>query len=348
MKTKALIIIIILFLFSITTVNALEFETPEAPPGVERYMPEENTSFINGVWHVIKTAISDIRPDIKEAATTSLSLIAVAMLVSVVSHFSGMTEQVIRLSTAVSLGVLMLKSTDSFINLGRETIAELSDYGKLLLPSLAAATAANGATSSSVALYSGTYLFVTVLSTLISKCVIPFIYIHLCLSICNCAFRTDSFNGIRKFSKWLPTWLLKTIMCIFTGYMGITGAVSGSVDSATLKATKLTINGAVPVVGSALSDASETILLSAGIMKNTIGIYGIFVFLAICIRPFFKIAVHYLLLKFTTAICGSLTPSGSNLLQEMTTTMGIILAATGVCCLMLLISVVCFIRCNIW
>ncbi len=347
MKIKILLILFLLLILQPMTVYAMEFDAPAAPEGVEKYIPEEDESFASGVWYVIKTAIGDIRPDLKEATATSLSLIAVVMLLSITSKFSGITDQVIQLSTAVCLGLIMLRSTKSFLYLGKDTVARLCDYGKLLLPSLTAATAAAGGTSTSVALYSGTYIFVTIFSTLVNKCIIPLTYIYLCFSICNCAFQNDVFVGMKKFVKWLSTWLLKTIMFVFTGYMGITGAISGSVDTAALKATKLTINGAVPVVGGALSDASEAILVSAGIMKNAVGVYGIFVFLAICIGPFLKVGVHYLILKFTTAICSILTSKGVALIQEMSEIMGVVLAITGVGCLMLLISVVCFIRCNI-
>ena len=127
--------------------------------------------------------------------------------------------------------------------------------------------------------------------------------------------------------------------------MGVTGAISGSVDSAALMATKLTISGAVPVVGGILADASESILVSAGILKNAAGLYGFFAIVAICLGPFLKIGLQYWLLKLTTSICGIFAHKKAvSLLGEMSSTMGLVLAMTGSICLLLLISVVCFIR----
>ena len=74
---------------------------------------------------------------------------------------------------------------------------------------------------------------------------------------------------------------MKIVLYAFTGYIGFTGVVSGTTDAMAMKAAKLTISGAVPVVGGILSDASEAVLVSAGIMKNAAGVYGILAVLAI-------------------------------------------------------------------
>ena len=127
--------------------------------------------------------------------------------------------------------------------------------------------------------------------------------------------------------------------------MSITGVVSGATDTAALKAAKLTISSVVPVVGGIMSDASEAVLVSAGLLKNSAGIYGILAIIAICLDPFIRIAAHYLLLKATAAVCvvfGSKKVTG--LVDDFAVAMGLLLAMTGAVCLMLLISIVCFMK----
>ena len=80
-------------------------------------------------------------------------------------------------------------------------------------------------------------------------------------------------------------------------------------------------------------------------MKNAAGIYGILAAAAVFLEPFLKISAHYLVLKGTGAVCGILDPKGTGgLLEVFSAAMGLILAMTGVCCLLLLISTVCFLR----
>ena len=127
--------------------------------------------------------------------------------------------------------------------------------------------------------------------------------------------------------------------------MTITGAVSGSVDATALKATKLTISSAIPFVGNILADASDTILLSANIMKNTAGTYGLVAFAAILIGPFIKIMAQYILMKLTAAVSEVFDAKElSALIGDFSTAMGFLLAMTGSVCLLLMISIICFMR----
>ena len=132
---------------------------------------------------------------------------------------------------------------------------------------------------------------------------------------------------------------------MFTGFITITGAVSGAADASAIKAMKVTISGMVPVVGSIISDASETILVSAGLLKNAAGVYGIVAILAVFIGPFLRIGVQYIMLKITTAICSVFgVKRPINLLKDFTAGMGMILAMTGTVCMILMIGTVCFMK----
>jgi stage III sporulation protein AE len=246
---------------------------------------------------------------------------------------------------AVGIAGLLLVSTDSLTRLGTQTVTELSEYGKLLLPVMTGAMAAQGGITTSAALYTGTSIFSSFLSSLISGLLIPMVYIFLALSGANGAVGEEMLKKARDFVKWLMTWSLKTVLYIFTGYMGLTGVISGTTDAATLKATKLTISGMVPVVGGILSDASEAVLVSAGLAKNAAGVYGVLALLAVFLGPFLRIGVHYLIFKGTAAVCdvfGSKRITG--VIQDFSTAMGLVLAMTGAVCLLLLISTVCFLK----
>ena len=127
--------------------------------------------------------------------------------------------------------------------------------------------------------------------------------------------------------------------------MTITGVISGTADQAALKATKLTISGMVPVVGGILSDASETILISAGAVKSAVGVSGLLALIAIAIGPFLRIGVQYLLLKITASVCGVFGSKRiTGLISDIAGAMGLILAMTGTVCLLLMISMVCFLK----
>ena len=339
------IIFVCFFLFLALPVSAMEFTAPVAPDSALIYMPDEQETFGQGLWHIMKEALGVIRPEIAVSLRSCLSMLAAVMLFRIADAFSESAAGVLRLICAIVLGTAFLESANTMIRLGAGTIRELSEYGKLLLPVMTAAIAAQGGTTTSAMLYTGTIFFNTFLVSFITGVVVPALYIFLCLSVAECATENETLNNAKGFVKWLITWSMKWILYIFTGYISITGVVSGTVDASTLKAAKITLSGVVPVVGNILSDATETILISAGVMKNAAGIYGIFAILALCVSPFVKIGVQYVLLSLTGAACGvfGYKPAGS-LIKDFSVAMSLALAMTGTGCVMLLVSLVCYMR----
>ena len=342
---RMLLIIAILLAFLISPVSAMEFTAPQVPEIGEEVMPNAYDTFGEGLWYVIRTALGKLQPGFAAACGICLSLIAVSLLTSLVTGISAGQERTIRLVGTLMVGCLMLQQTDTFVHLSREVITQISQYGKLLLPVMAAALAAQGGTTGAAAIYGGTLLFDSVLTTAVSVLLIPLVYIYIALSVANSAFGNETLKELRTFVKWITVWALKIILYVFTGYIGITGVISGSTDAAALKAAKLAISGVVPVVGGIISDASETILVSAGLMKNAVGIYGLLAITAVWIGPFLQIGLQYLLLKAAAAVSAVIGgKDSSGLTRDFSTAMGFLLAMTGAVCVMLLISVVCFMK----
>ena len=340
------ILISFIFIYSMTLpVSALEITAPRVPASGEANMPVQTESFGDGLLELFQKALDLFMPDLKEAAQVCVSVISGVLILSLLRTLDGNVKKIAELTGAILIGTTLLLNMNVMIQLGARTIQEMSDYGKLLYPVMTTAMAAQGGISTSTAIYTGTAIFDTVLSSLISNLLIPMVYLFLALAVANSAVGEDLFKRICELIKNALSWCLKTIVIIFTSYMSITGVVSGATDTAALKAAKLTISSVVPVVGGIMSDASEAVLVSAGLLKNSAGIYGILAIIAICLDPFIRIAAHYLLLKATAAVCvvfGSKKVTG--LVDDFAVAMGLLLAMTGAVCLMLLISIVCFMK----
>lgn len=333
------------FLLMPLRVSATEITAPTVPEAGEALMPEDTSSFSEALWELMSNALAAVRPDLREAAQVSLGAIAAVMMVSLLQTFSGQVKALANTTGSVAVAAVLLLGTNSLIRLGSDTVRELSQYGKLLLPVMTAALAAQGGVTSSAALYAGTALFDSVLTSLIANVLAPMVYLFLALAAANSALGEEVLKRMRDGVKGFISWSLKILLTVFTTYMSITGVVSGTTDAAALKATKVTISSVVPVVGSILSDASEAVLVSAGLMKNAAGIYGILAVLAVFLAPFLRIAIHYLVLKLTAALCAVFGSKGmTELIGDFAAAMGLLLAMTGAACLLLLISTVCFLK----
>ena len=323
----------------------MEFTAPEAPDTAKEYLDENTQTFTEGLLQIINNAVEKLSPSITEAVRICLSLIAVVFVGCIAAQFGKKVHWIIDLVTILCSSLLLLRSSETMIAMACNSIIEMSEYGKLLLPVMTAALAAEGGGVTSAALYAGTAFFNSLLSTLISSVLVPLIYVYLCLCIADCATCEYILKQLKNLLKWAMTWLLKIVLYIFTGYLTITGVISGATDAAALKAAKLAISGAVPVVGSIISDASEAVLVSADFMKNAVGISGLLTIFAICIGPFIKIGCQYIFLKLSGGICSFFGESKATaLIHDFSSAMGLLLAMSGTVCLLLLISTVCFMR----
>lgn len=342
---RKLVLFVLCSLFLAVPANALELEPPRVPDQSAALMPEDTDSFSESLTRLLRNAVSQALPDLSGALTTATIVLCAGLLLSVLQPFSGSAKRLSGVASAVFSATILLQSTGALIRLGASAVADLSEYGKLFLPVMTAALAAQGHAAASAALYAGTAAFDMLLTQLIAKVLVPLTYLFILLAAANSALEQQVLKKLRDLIRWIICWTLKTLLTVYTAYISITGVVSGTTDAAALKAAKLTISTAVPVVGSILSDASEAVLVSAGLMKNAAGIYGILAFLSIFLLPFLRIGIHYAVLKGTAALSCLFCEKGmSELLEDFSSAMGFLLAMTAATCLLLLISTICFMK----
>lgn len=320
------------------------FTAPEVLESGKNLMPQAST-LGEGLAMLLQDLIPLLRPDLYEASRVCLAVLAAVMITSVIQSFSGAQKSVCDIVGTASIAATLLLSANSMIRLGADTVSEMTQYGKLLIPVMTAALAAQGGVGTSVALYAATMGVISMIGTVLSRLLLPMIYLFLALAVASGATGQDMLKQFRNMMKDGISWFLKTVLTLFTTYMGLTGIISGTTDNAAAKVTKAAISSVVPVVGGILADASESVLASVAMAKNAVGLYGIFAILAIFLDPFLKIGCHYLLLKATGAMCAVFgSKSITELIGDFSTAMGLILAMTGAVCLLLLISTICFLK----
>lgn len=304
------------------------------------------TDFPGEVAEILQAAIEDNRSTLRTGAALAASLIAIVILCSLASgHEEKSPLKPASMAGSAAITAACSVSLRAMIRLGTETISKITDYSVLMLPALSSATVSTGAYHSAGAIYSGTILFSDLLLTLIDKVLVPFVYLFIGLATANAVLENNLLDSMREFLSWLITGCLKAVLYVYIGYISVSGVISGAADAASVKATKAALSNTVPVVGSVISDASESVVAGAAMLKSSLGVGGMVAVIGICAAPFLKIAIHYLLLKVTKAVCGTVGRQNHvHLLGDLSSAMGFLLAMTGTCALIVLISVVCFLK----
>lgn len=299
------------------------------------------------IWDKLKRGVGDIFSGGLRCVTT---IVVVSMLCSSVGAMS-LPQDNLSVKTSLSLvGAIAVTgaasgSITSVIGMGREFISSIDLFSKSLLPTLAAAEAAVGTPSAAIAKTGAAVLFSDVLITLINYVFIPLVYINIFAATANAAARNESLRRISDLSVKVVSSSLKFILGAFVSYITVSGLVSGSVDKAGLKTAQFAIGGTVPVVGGIISEAAETVIAGASLIKNTIGVFGMLVVLAACVTPFATLAINYFLFKFAS-VCVSPLIGGSlaELTDRLGQSFGLVLAMSASCVTVIFISIVAAMR----
>ena len=326
-------------------------DVEEAVPAQARALMPENgwaeaQDLTQGIRTIFESGLQEAGRYWKGALQTAGLVVSISLLCGLVS----LLEQGKGMSGVAAAGVLATLgvctgSLKQLVGLGAETVQQVQLFSNALLPAMAAAAVTCGAPSASAANYTAAVFAGNVSMLVFSDVFVPLVYAYIVTAAADAALENDLLSRIGELCKWVVTSGLKGILTVYLAWMSISGIISGAADAAMVKTAKLALSTAVPVVGSIISDASETVLISAGLLKNAVGVFGMLAVLAICIVPFLRLGIHYLTFKVTAAVCGCIGPGRLDRLTDaLSSAMGMLLGMTGVSALMLIISVVCSMK----
>lgn len=322
--------------------NALPEEAGELLRGVD---PSDAQGFAGGVRRIWEQMGDQAGQILRQRVRGAASVLLVVVLCGAADGFyqgAGSSKVTVFLPMVGALSVTMATagSLDTLIGLGAETIGELNVFSKALLPTLAAATAASGAVSTAAFQQVTAVFLADLLMNLIDGLLMPLVYLYIGTLTAACCLPENRLGAIAEGLKKIITWILTTALLLFTVYLSVTRVISGAADGAAVKMTKAAISGAVPVVGGIISEAAETVLAGAGLLKNTIGVFGMLAILAVCAYPFLQLGIQYLLYKLTAFLAAAVgAPGLCKLIDGLGGAFGLVLGMAGSCALLLFISV---------
>lgn len=324
----------------------------ELPKDLRRAVPEQAQELLRGevlddpktVGSLLEKLALQAEDVLRQRVRGAASVLLVVILCGAVEGFpfaaGGKTAVFLPMVGALTVTFLTAGSLDSLIGLGAETIGELDTFAKILLPTLAAALASSGQVSTAAFQQTTTVFLVNLLMDLIDGLLLPLVYLYIGVLTASACLPEGRLNALAEGLKKAVTWLLTSVLLAFTLYLTVARVIAGAADGAAVKLAKAAISGAVPVVGGIIADASETVLAGAGMLKNTVGVFGTLAILAACAYPFLQLGIQYLLYKLTAFLASAVgAPGLCKLIDGLGSAFGLVLGMTGSCALLLLVSV---------
>ncbi len=354
---RLLFLCVLISLITLLTASASQWEEytgsveDSVPESAEELMedielsPEEDMSGALGT--IFRRALESMGDAVKKPARSAVLILMVAAICGVVSVIytpAGGTD-VLRLAGVLAVAAISAGDISACVGLGRSMIGELSDFSKVLLPSLTATAAVSGAVTSAAAKYAAAALFMDILITCVENLLIPIIYAYIAAVIAESAIGGEGLAGAASMLKWIATSLLTLIVLAFVVYLSLSGLVSGSTDAATVRVAKTAISTTLPVVGGIISDAASTVLIGASVIKNSVGAFGVLTVAAVCITPVLRLASHYLLYKASSKLSAAISNGApAKATGGISAAFGMVMGAMGACAMMIFFSIISFMK----
>lgn len=298
----------------------------------------DETTLIGQVFNVIFDEVLNFIPLLA-------TICAISILSTFVSNLRVKTndKSVADIVHFVCFGVIIVILSVSIMNLAnmtRELLLSLQSQMELIFPIMLTLLAGLGGVVT-------VSVFQPIVAVLVSGVMQIFNYVVFPLFICAFIFTivgnltsTIKLNKFISFFKSAFKWTVGTVMTLFLTFLTIQGISAGSFDGVSVKTTKYAIKSFVPIVGGYLSDGFNLIMSSSILIKNAVGVTGLFLLFATIIIPIVKIAIFSLGMKLSSAIIEPISDSRiSNFLYILGKNMGFLVATILCVSFMYLIAI---------
>ncbi|MBQ6826245.1 MAG: hypothetical protein IJP34_06275 [Clostridia bacterium] len=291
--------------------------SPENPEWVNS-LTAENV-FLH-IWSFLKSGGK--KPLVSAAGILSVILISAALSnTEIGGNVQIAVKYAVTLSAAGVVSLPIFSVIESAVNAMQGVTVFMTSF----IPIFAAILISGGAVITSASM-SSLMLFACEAVNFISNfAVVPLLSGFTAISVASSASPLLEKSKIADGIKKLAFWIMGTLTCVFVGILGIQTAVNASADSLTLKTAKFILGSAVPVAGTALAEALNTVTASVGILKSTVGVYGIVAICAIFLPLLAELLIWRLVLIFLSFVSDMFSlDSVSRLIRSADTVIAVI------------------------
>jgi len=216
-------------------------------------------------------------------AVKSLALILAVIFLSALFTFEN--NRVLHAVVIAAASIAVISPILTFFNSTAYAIGVCTDFTTAMVPVFASFMLTSGLPVSSGALSGCILLLSRGISVIASSLLLPIACGGLSLSTVG-AFvpdlKTESIaSSIRKF----VIWAVGAVLVIYLTYLGIQSGITSSLDGLAQKTAKLTVSSSIPIVGSIISDASDTVFGAAQLIKSGLGGFSFIAIALIFIKP---------------------------------------------------------------
>ncbi len=298
----------------------------------------ENEKIIRNIWKLFGK-------EIVNSIASIGSIIVIIIVHSIIKSISDGLEnksisQITYYVQYILIVTLIMTSFSEVLQMVKESIQNLVGFMNILIPLLITLMVTTGSIASASMLQPILLFIITLIGNFIKDVIIPIVLVSTALGIISKISDRLQIDKLSKFFKSSVVWILGVVLTLFVGIVSLEGTLSSSVDGITAKTTKAAVSSFIPVVGKILGDAVDTVIGCSSILKNALGIVGVVVIIAICVKPIIKLVILMTMYYLGASLCQPIADGKIiKLLDQMGDTFKLLLGILCSVSVMLIIGV---------
>lgn len=370
MKRKAVFFLLFILIFSFG-VSAEEYSADEIyseqykQSGADRLfenLPDETARFLreNGIdpenrnftdsltaenvfshiWGFLKTGI-------KKPLAAGIAIVAIVLISAALasSEMTGGAAKTSLYATALASAAVICAPTFSVITAATSAMQGCAVFMTSFIPVFAVITASSGTAATAVSMSSLLLGASQAVSFIANFVVTPLMGGYLAISLAAGVSPVISRSGIADGIKKLSYWIMSLLTTVFIGILSIQTSVNAAADTLSVRAAKFIIGSSVPVAGTVVSEALTTVTASMGLLKSTVGVYGVIACCALFLPLICELVLWRLCLMLTGTVSDLFTQGKiSGLLRCVDTVMSVLIGLILLTCVMFIISLAVVIK----
>lgn len=298
--------------FNIEELENIIIEEPE----ISEYFPDISLknylqSLFKGenivdVKNVFKGVLGIFFAEVIENLNILIQIVVITIICALLINLQGAFEndsvgEIGLFACYIILASLVIKSFVICIDLGQNTVNKMVDFMQIILPILLTLLVAIGGVTSKLLFNPVIIGIINLISVAIKSFVFPLIFFSFITGIISKMSKKIQFTKLSELLRQIIVIVISISMVIFIGVMSIYG-IGAKIDGVSIRTAKFAVDQFVPIIGKFLSDAVETVIGCSGILKNAIGLVGVFSLFLICIVPIFKIIALIFIYKVAIVV----------------------------------------------
>lgn len=249
---------------------------------------------------IVKKVVSLFADGITENVPLIIKMTVIAIMSGVIMNLTVDKNEMGVFVSCAAVGVVAVNVFLYTVSLATETIDTLFLFISSLMTPVATAVSVTGISAGGAA--ATTFVAMQVFMHICKNVLIPFICVICVFSVCDKLGQTPYLEGISGLLKQVLKWGSGFMITVYGVVIGLQAQAAVNLDNLAGKSLKYAVGNFVPVVGGALSDSLDTVVMGAKTVAGALGITGIIGVGYISVVPLVNICAVSVSMKLAGAI----------------------------------------------